>query len=155
MTYISRYHLQNRWSDMTTYIMRYHPQRWRLGKHGIISATVEFFLGQRWRRTISSIISEMAEWFSRYHLQRWRLSFQGIISKIVGQRWLHLLWGIISRDDGLENKVSSLLLLNTSRVRDDGLLIKVSSPKSLVSDDCIYYEVLSPRMTAWKTRYDL
>ena len=108
---ISRYHLQNRWSEMTMYIMMYHHQRWRLGKHGIISATIEFFLGQRWRRTItiSSIISEMPEWFSRYNLQRWRLAFQSIISKIIGQWWLGY----------------------------------------------IYNEVLSPRMTAWKTRYHL
>ena len=68
--------------------------------------------------------------------------------------------GISSSYDGMENKVSSLLLLNSSWVRDDGvqlqyqvssprcrsdfqgiisrddgLLFKVSSPKSLVSDD--------------------
>ena len=62
--------------------MRYYLQRWRHGKQGIISATIENFQGQRWR-----------------------LANKGIISKIVGQWWLHILWGIISTDDGMENKV--------------------------------------------------
>ena len=165
----TRYHLQNRWSEMTTYIKRYHLcycsklpgsemttddikyhlQRWRLAFHdiisrivgerwlrilwGIISAIVVTSLGQRWRLTISSIISrdegllfkvsspEMMERFSRYHLQRWRLAFHDIISRIVGQRWLCILWCIITRDEGWENMVSSPQLLNSSWVRDDGV----------------------------------
>ena len=133
----SRYHLQSRWSEMTTFIMRCHLQRWRLGKQGIISAKV---------------VSEMTAYSIKYHLQRWQSDFQGIISRdeglpltvsslesldkhdyvyykvsspeitagktryhlyyiesFQGQRWLRILWGIISRDNGWENEVSSLL----------------------------------------------
>ena len=65
----SRYHLQSRWSEMTTFIMRCHLQRWRLGKQGIISAKV---------------VSEMTAYSIKYHLQRWQSDFQGIISRDEG-----------------------------------------------------------------------
>ena len=151
--WFSRYHLQrwrltfqgiisrlSRWSEMTTFIMSCHLQRWRLGKQGIISAKVVVFYPP-WVRaddvylrvvisrdegllfTVSSPV--MTEQFSRYHLQRWWLTFHGIISRIVGQTWLRILWGIILRDEGLENMVSSPLLLNSSWVRDDGVQYQV------------------------------
>ena len=65
------------------------------------------------RRAISCIISrddsvlfkvsspEITAGKTRYHLY--------YIESFQGQRWLRILWGIISRDNGWENEVSSLL----------------------------------------------
>ena len=140
MACISRYHLQNRWSEMTTYIMRYHLQRWRLGKHGIISATDVFFQGQRWRLTISSIISrddrvifkvsspEMTACFSRYHLQnRWSEMTTYIMRYHLCKS--SILPGSEMTADNIKYHLQRWRLAFHGIIsRDDGAIFKVSSP---------------------------
>ena len=134
--------------------IKYHLQRWRLAFQGIISriigqrwlrilwgfisARVVSSMGQRWRRTISSI-------------RRWRLAIHIIIFRVVGQRWLRLLWGVISRDDGWENHVSFLLSIVSSL----GQRWRLSISCIISRDDGVLFKVSSPEITAGKTRYHL
>ena len=125
-------------------------QRWQRNLC-VISVKVKSSLGQRWRRTISSIISRDYERFARGHFQRWRLFFavsslESLVRKndkvkywyhlqgwrlmvsaknrsFLGQRWRHRKISIISRDDSdFQGDIS----------RDDSLFFTISSPESLV-----------------------
>ena len=77
----------------------------------------------------------LQRWWSdiKYYLQRWRSNFQETISRDEGLfftvlspkllvRNYYILWGIISRDDGMHNQVSSPEITG---------IFKVSSPEMI------------------------